>query len=154
MIYHDDIRRQGQWGHSSTFQFRWGNREEGNCFSRYRGGFTLDRSDQKLDQILPGNTDCIRAHIVKNFFVGRTKKVSSIGFDNNFDRVGHIEFFMDGYFEGLQVGLCKHVNIGHQQCASDDWSYNARRFLTDEDKVYFHQDVLFRRNLKCYSEPM
>ena len=103
---------------------------------------------------LSEDADCVRAHVTKNFFIAKTSTIAKIGgFDNNFKRVGHLEFFMDVFFAGLSVAVCKHVSVGHSKCATDDWRYNERRYLTEKDKSKFHRDILYRRKLKCVSEP-
>jgi len=149
-----------QWGDSSTLRFRWGSSEDGHCLSRYKGSFIapIETIGVHLGSLigvqLPDDADCVRAHVTKNFFIAKTSTIAKIGgFDNSFKRVGHLEFFMDAFFEGLSVAVCKHVSVGHSKCATDDWRYNQRRYLTDTDKNKFHRDLLFRRNLKCVSEP-
>ena len=73
------------WGYTSVFN-RVSGGSEGDCLYRLYGS----RGS------VPGYPTCKIADVIQNFFMTRTLSLRSVGFDGQFARVAHKEFFTDG----------------------------------------------------------
>ncbi|XP_032891363.1 beta-1,4 N-acetylgalactosaminyltransferase 2 [Amblyraja radiata] len=121
--------------------------DEGDCvFSQYGSFHPLD-----------GFPGCVVTSIVVNFFLAKTEKVQSVGFDPRFARVAHTEFFIDG-IGSLLVGYCTNVKVGHQKKGAGNKALNevenkyaAFRRL-DRNEFRSRLDMTYFKNrLKCYT---
>ncbi|XP_072417168.1 beta-1,4 N-acetylgalactosaminyltransferase 2-like [Chiloscyllium punctatum] len=136
----------------SRFQFKlWyekGN-DDGDCLFSQFGSF----------HALDGFPHCVVTSLVVNFFLARTQKVWSVGFDPRLSRVAHPEFFIDG-LGSLLVGSCNDVRIGHQKKVKQ-----TQESLKDVERKYAtfrHANkrqfksrlalVHFKNWLKCYAQ--
>ena len=72
------------WGYTSIFNRVHG--QNGDCLYRLYGHRGL----------VPNYPTCKYADLIQNFFLARTMSVRRIGFDGEFQRVAHKEFFADG----------------------------------------------------------
>ena len=75
------------WGYTSIFNRIHGN--SGDCLYRLYGH----------RGVVPNHPTCKYADLIQNFFLARTMAVRRIGFDGEFQRVAHKEFFADGLGE-------------------------------------------------------
>ncbi|XP_072343264.1 beta-1,4 N-acetylgalactosaminyltransferase 2-like [Scyliorhinus torazame] len=136
----------------SRFQFKlWyekGN-DDGDClFSQFGSFHTLD-----------GFPHCVVTSLVVNFFLARTQKVWSVGFDPRLSRVAHPEFFIDG-LGSLLVGSCNDVHIVHQKKekqTQESLKAVEKRYATfrHANKGQFKSRlamVHFKNWLKCYTQ--
>ncbi|XP_060704580.1 beta-1,4 N-acetylgalactosaminyltransferase 2-like [Hemiscyllium ocellatum] len=136
----------------SRFQFKlWyekGN-DDGDCLFSQFGSF----------HALDGFPHCVVTSLVVNFFLARTQKVWSVGFDPRLSRVAHPEFFIDG-LGSLLVGSCNDVHIGHQKKVKqtqESLKDVERRYATfrHANKRQFKSRlalVHFKNWLKCYAQ--
>nr|XP_006817452.1 PREDICTED: beta-1,4 N-acetylgalactosaminyltransferase 1-like [Saccoglossus kowalevskii] len=115
--------------------------EDGNCMARGQG---FQRNIEEYPQ-------CMLVDLVTNFFMAKTQTIRAIGFDPEFERVGHTEFFLDG-FGRMRVASCKDVFILHKSENSVKYSKFRRGSVGSHiDLVYGHEQyVMFKNNLKCY----
>ena len=61
--------------------------------------FTVSKPQKRLyghRGAVPNYPTCKYADLIQNFFMARTLSVRQIGFDGQFERVAHKEFFADG----------------------------------------------------------
>ncbi|XP_032890688.1 beta-1,4 N-acetylgalactosaminyltransferase 2-like [Amblyraja radiata] len=121
--------------------------DEGDCVFSQHGSF----------HPLDGFPGCVVTSVVVNFFLARTEKVRSVGFDPRFARIAHTEFFIDG-IGSLLVGYCTNVKVGHQKKGAGNKAQNEvenkyatfRRF--DRTKLQSRLDTTsFKNRLKCYT---
>ncbi|XP_078063368.1 beta-1,4 N-acetylgalactosaminyltransferase 2-like [Mustelus asterias] len=136
----------------SRFQFKlWYEKgsDDGDClFSQFGSFHTLD-----------GFPRCVVTSLVVNFFLARTQKVWSVGFDPRLSRVAHPEFFIDG-LGSLLVGSCNDVHIVHQKKekqTQESLKAVERRYATfrHANKSQFKSRlalVHFKNWLKCYTQ--
>ncbi|XP_078063371.1 beta-1,4 N-acetylgalactosaminyltransferase 2-like [Mustelus asterias] len=137
----------------NRFHFRlWhekGNEDDGEClFSKPGGFYTLD-----------GFPNCVITSGVVNFFMARTEKILSVGFDPRLARVAHSEFFIDGLGR-LLVGSCNDVTVGHQAKTKQtndsvkavEQKYAKFRQPTKHDREYKLALHYFKNHLKCYTQ--
>ncbi|XP_072417758.1 beta-1,4 N-acetylgalactosaminyltransferase 2-like [Chiloscyllium punctatum] len=137
----------------NRFHFRlwyeYGNPDDGECLFSKGGGF----------HPLDGFPNCVITSGVVNFFLARTSKILSVGFDPRLARVAHSEFFIDGLGR-LLVGSCNDVIVGHQthqrskndtQKAVEEKYARFRRPSAHETnyKLALHY---FKNHLKCYTK--
>ncbi|MEE6521558.1 hypothetical protein FKM82_019824 [Ascaphus truei] len=123
--------------------------EEGDCLHWRAGGY------QKIE----GFPDCVLTGGVVNFFLARTDRVLSVGFDPKLQRVAHTEFFVDGLGR-LRVGSCSHVSIGHQDkkpptdeaMAQVNRKYDSFRANTQEQVKYKLGLHYFKNRLSCFTK--
>ncbi|XP_055513236.1 beta-1,4 N-acetylgalactosaminyltransferase 2-like isoform X1 [Leucoraja erinacea] len=121
--------------------------DEGDCVFSQNGSF----------HPLDGFPGCVVTSIVVNFFLAKTEKVWSVGFDPRFARIAHTEFFIDG-IGSLLVGYCTNVKVGHQKKGEKDKALNevenkyaAFRRL-DRNEFRSRLDMTYFKNrLKCYT---
>ena len=95
---------------------------------------------------VPGYPQCVFADRVTNFFMARTRAVQKIGFDRYFKRIGHIEFFMDGY-HSLRSACCTDVQADHVSGGSAFYRRyrNVNRQYMKDLRAY----SAFKYNAKC-----
>ncbi|XP_078469197.1 beta-1,4 N-acetylgalactosaminyltransferase 1-like [Lampetra fluviatilis] len=116
-----------------------GSPEEGDCLFRLSGSY------QQLD----GFPSCDIVDVVVNFFMARTTSVRAVGFDPQFSRVGHTEFFIDGLGK-LRVATCSDVSIGHAaKMPGSQQKYNKFRRAPDAHSRTVRA-LFFKNHLKCY----
>ncbi|XP_077989947.1 beta-1,4 N-acetylgalactosaminyltransferase 1-like [Glandiceps talaboti] len=114
----------------------------GDCMLRNRG---FQRNIEEYPE-------CMIVDLVTNFFMAKTQKVRAVGFDPQFERVGHTEHFVDG-FGKLRVASCKDVFIIHK---SDKNNIKYKKFRRGGEsshisRYYGHEQyVMFKNNLKCF----
>ncbi|XP_067869164.1 beta-1,4 N-acetylgalactosaminyltransferase 2-like [Heterodontus francisci] len=137
----------------NRFQFKlWyekGNDDDGDCLFSKTGGF----------HALDGFPNCAITSGVVNFFLARTEKILSVGFDPRLARVAHSEFFIDGLGR-LLVGSCKDVIVGHQKKNSPtdvslkavEQKYAKFRWPTKRESDYKLGLHYFKNHLKCYTK--
>uniref|UniRef100_UPI00398EAE38 beta-1,4 N-acetylgalactosaminyltransferase 2-like n=1 Tax=Pristiophorus japonicus TaxID=55135 RepID=UPI00398EAE38 len=135
------------------YQFKmWyeeGNSDDGNCLFSKSGSF----------HALDGFPNCVVTSCVVNFFLAKTRKVLSAGFDPRLARVAHSEFFIDGLGR-LLVGSCNDVTISHQRSGNprdDSLKAVEKKYAPFrqpnkagwDNKLALHY---FKNNLKCYTK--
>ncbi|XP_048416626.1 beta-1,4 N-acetylgalactosaminyltransferase 2-like [Stegostoma tigrinum] len=137
----------------NQFHFRlWyenGNLDDGECLISKTGGF----------HGLDGFPHCVVTTGVVNFFLARTLKILSVGFDPRLARVAHSEFFIDGLGR-LLVGSCNDVIVRHQTHKSPtneslkavEQKYAKFRQPSKHDTDYKLALHYFKNHLKCYTK--
>ncbi|XP_077985233.1 beta-1,4 N-acetylgalactosaminyltransferase 2-like [Glandiceps talaboti] len=91
---------------------------------------------------------CDVTDAVINFFMAKTAVVRQIGFDPEYQRIGHIEFFIDGLGK-MRVAACKDVDVGHERVRSPRYMfYRTRRDDSTYPKRHANH-LLFSNNLQC-----
>ncbi|XP_048470574.1 beta-1,4 N-acetylgalactosaminyltransferase 2-like isoform X3 [Rhincodon typus] len=137
----------------NQFQFKlWyekGNDDDGDCLFSKPGSF----------HALDGFPNCHLTSVVVNFFLAKTSKILSVGFDPRLARVAHPEFFIDGLGR-LLVGSCNDVIVSHQTTMSP--SNNTLKAIEEKYAKYRrraqwetdlkHRLHYFKNHLKCYSK--
>ncbi|XP_070582094.1 beta-1,4 N-acetylgalactosaminyltransferase 1-like [Ptychodera flava] len=115
--------------------------EGGDCLRRFG---TSHRTLEEYPQ-------CMVVDMVTNFFMAKTLAVRAVGFDPFFKRIGHMEFFLDG-FGSLRVATCKDVFIIHKRDNANNKKYvSFRNRQNDEgDRERNIQRTLFKNNLQCF----
>ncbi|XP_072343259.1 beta-1,4 N-acetylgalactosaminyltransferase 2-like isoform X3 [Scyliorhinus torazame] len=136
----------------NKFQFKlWyekGNEDDGECLFSKPGGF----------HALDGFPHCVVTSGVVNFFMARTAKILSVGFDPRLARIAHSEFFIDALGR-LLVGSCNDVTISHQakrntenvSVKAVEQKYAKFRWPTKHDTEYKLALHYFKNHLKCYT---
>ncbi|XP_067869036.1 beta-1,4 N-acetylgalactosaminyltransferase 2-like [Heterodontus francisci] len=137
----------------NRFQFKlWyekGTDDDGDCLISKAGSF----------HALDGFPNCVITSGVVNFFMARTEKILSVGFDPRLARVAHSEFFIDGLGR-LLVGSCNDVTVGHQKKDSPtdvslkavEQKYAKFRQPTKRESHYKLALHYFKNHLKCYTK--
>ncbi|XP_070554318.1 beta-1,4 N-acetylgalactosaminyltransferase 1-like [Ptychodera flava] len=116
--------------------------EDGDCMMRNRG----------FQRYLEEYPECMIVDLVTNFFMAKTLSVRAVGFDPQFERVGHTEHFVDA-FGHLRIASCRDVFIIHK---SDKNNVKYAKFRRGGEsspvsRYYGHdQYILFKNNFKCY----
>ena len=89
---------------------------------RGREGFCLRyrRGDHKP---VEGYPHCLHSDRTPNFFMARTRSVQRIGFDPQYNHIGHIEFFIDGY-DSLKSVCCTDRYVDHIRGGSAFYNKN------------------------------
>ncbi|XP_070554747.1 beta-1,4 N-acetylgalactosaminyltransferase 2-like [Ptychodera flava] len=116
-----------------------GGDENGDCLFRKPG------SHRKLKNY----PQCNRADVVVNFFMAKTLSVRRIGFDPEYQRLGHTEFFMDGLGH-LSVATCSDVTVKHARYKPENYMYYRNRKDDPNDLEKSVEHTLFKNNLKCF----
>uniref|UniRef100_UPI00398E3975 beta-1,4 N-acetylgalactosaminyltransferase 2-like n=1 Tax=Pristiophorus japonicus TaxID=55135 RepID=UPI00398E3975 len=137
----------------NRFQFKmWyeeGNVDDGDCLFSKSGSF----------HPLDGFPNCVVTSGAVNFFLARTEKILSVGFDPRLARVAHSEFFVDGLGR-LLVGSCNDVTVSHQKRdrPKDDSlkavenRYATFRWNSQAGANYKLALHYFKNHLKCYTK--
>uniref|UniRef100_A0A4W3K770 Glycosyltransferase 2-like domain-containing protein n=1 Tax=Callorhinchus milii TaxID=7868 RepID=A0A4W3K770_CALMI len=105
-------------------------------------------------QALDGFPNCEITSCVVNFFMARTEKVWSVGFDPRLSRIAHPEFFIDGLGQ-LSVGSCSDVVIGHQSKGEPSNQTLAglektyKTFRRKSQTIFKKSLYYFKNHLKC-----
>ncbi|XP_077986171.1 beta-1,4 N-acetylgalactosaminyltransferase 1-like [Glandiceps talaboti] len=95
--------------------------------------------------------ECFFADGTTNFFMARTSTTRSVGFDPVYDRVGHIEFHIDGLGKLRMMG-CTDVNILHKQVTNKKYlSYREYGQQFNKNRSSCNLHTLFKNNLKCFN---
>ncbi|XP_077583152.1 beta-1,4 N-acetylgalactosaminyltransferase 1 [Stigmatopora nigra] len=94
--------------------------EDGDCLHLRRG----------FHHVIQGFPNCVVTDGVINFFLARTDKIQQVGFDPRFNRVAHLEFFIDG-LGMLHVGSCDDVIVDHASKIKLPWTKTS-----ESDKAY------------------
>ncbi|XP_002741438.1 beta-1,4 N-acetylgalactosaminyltransferase 1-like [Saccoglossus kowalevskii] len=136
--------------------------EAGNKFIRNRFYKTMEldpgdedgdcmRRDGTYHRKLEGYPRCMVVDVVTNFFMAKTQSVRAVGFDPAYQRIGHTEFFLDG-FGSLRVASCKDVFIIHKRDNAGNKKYVEfrNRQRGGDDKHENIQHTLFKNNLHCF----
>lgn len=120
----------------------------GDCLRQKRG----------FHHELVGFPNCVVTDGVVNFFLARTDKVREVGFDPRFNRVAHLEFFLDG-LGSLRVGSCSDVVVDHASKVKLPWTSKNARAETyahyrypgslDQSQVAKHRLLFFKHRLQC-----
>ncbi|XP_075811039.1 beta-1,4 N-acetylgalactosaminyltransferase 1 isoform X2 [Microtus pennsylvanicus] len=120
----------------------------GDCL-RHKRGFHHE---------LLGFPNCVVTDGVVNFFLARTDKVREVGFDPRFNRVAHLEFFLDG-LGSLRVGSCSDIVVDHASKVKLPWvskdtqadTYARYRYpgSLDQSQVAKHRLLFFKHRLQC-----
>ncbi|KAL4646158.1 beta-1,4 N-acetylgalactosaminyltransferase 1-like isoform X1 [Arapaima gigas] len=129
-------------GQPNTYQFTINLQdgdEDGDCLHLQSGFY----------HTIAGFPRCVFTDAVVNFFLARTDKVRQVGFDLNFARIGHLEFFIDG-LGSLYVGSCDDVVISHP-ALNHGQKYNSFRYPSENAR--FNHTILFyfKNRLQCVS---
>ncbi|XP_077986954.1 beta-1,4 N-acetylgalactosaminyltransferase 1-like [Glandiceps talaboti] len=115
--------------------------EDGDCLRR----------TGEYYRVLEKYPQCMVVDMVTNFFMAKTEPIKAVGFDPFFQRIGHMEFFLDG-LGLLTVATCKDVFIIHKRDNANNQKYvSYRNRKNDEsDKERNIQRTLFKNNLQCF----
>ncbi|XP_070552379.1 beta-1,4 N-acetylgalactosaminyltransferase 2-like [Ptychodera flava] len=114
--------------------------ESGDCLIRNLGSH----------RTLKNYPRCYRSDIVINFFMAKTLSVKRIGFDPEYSRVGHTEFFIDGLGQ-LSVAICFDVTVKHARYKPEKYLFYRRRQNDPENLNKSVEHTLFKNNLKCFA---
>ncbi|XP_066473023.1 beta-1,4 N-acetylgalactosaminyltransferase 1 [Tiliqua scincoides] len=137
-------------GYTATYRQRisvQAGNEEGDCLHIRQG----------YHHIIEGFPDCVVTDGVINFFLARTDKVLQVGFDPRLNRVGHLEFFIDG-LGMLHVGSCSSVVVNHASKLKLPWlkterekQYAKFRYpsSTDNSMITKQNLFFFKNHFKC-----
>ncbi|XP_002731961.1 beta-1,4 N-acetylgalactosaminyltransferase 1-like [Saccoglossus kowalevskii] len=111
------------------------------CVSRRKGNYGK----------VEGFPQCNVTDEVTNFFMAKTLSVREVGFDPEFARVAHYEFFWDGLGR-LAVASCDDVTVRH----FFDRSKNSEKYeeyrQNENDNFHYYDRLLYsvyKNNLKC-----
>ncbi|XP_077868382.1 LOW QUALITY PROTEIN: beta-1,4 N-acetylgalactosaminyltransferase 1-like [Saccoglossus kowalevskii] len=74
--------------------------------------------------------------------------VRNVGFDPEYRRIGHSEFFIDGLGK-LRVISCKDVDVDHVQVRNPKYSKYRMRTIDTTDAKRHTNHLFFNNNLKC-----
>ncbi|XP_059494693.1 beta-1,4 N-acetylgalactosaminyltransferase 2-like isoform X2 [Stegostoma tigrinum] len=153
VLENTDLDVVGASVNGNRFQFKlWyekGNDDDGDCLFSKPGSFYA----------LNGFPNCHLTSVVVNFFLAKTSKILSVGFDPQLARVAHPEFFIDGLGR-LLVGSCSDVIISHQTTMSPsnntlkaiEQKYAKYRRRAQWETDLKHRLHYFKNHLKCYSK--
>ncbi|XP_077984563.1 beta-1,4 N-acetylgalactosaminyltransferase 2-like [Glandiceps talaboti] len=92
---------------------------------------------------------CHVTNIVLNFFMAKTLSVRNIGFDPHFERVGHSEFFFDG-FGYLRVATCSDFIANHRPSRPKKYMRYRNRQVDPTDEHRNVQYILYKNYLQCF----
>ena len=133
-----------RWGYTSSLE-RVAGGHEGDCL--YRTFASRGK--------IPGFPNCRLADVIQNFYMARSLKLRSVGFDGIFKRISHKEFFLDSLGK-LKIGYCSDFSIGHNHnCLTTQGQvdrYSKYREPNDDELNRIDQSWFYRSNLKCISE--
>jgi len=130
------------WGYTSIFNRIHGN--SGDCLYRLYGH----------RGVVPNHPTCKYADLIQNFFLARTMAVRRIGFDGEFQRVAHKEFFADGLGE-LKIAFCSNISVDHEHsCLRSSAAEEYQKYRKpDEDEIaHINRAWFHRSNFKCIAE--
>ena len=116
------------WGMFNRLHFD----NDDSCVIHSRGW--ISDGDEKVtpDAFSSLNYVCRNVDMTINFWMARTKTVRSIGFDNNFKRFAHKEFFIDGRGK-MAIAQCGKPTVHHngeckQQYGNLNSVYHDKRY--------------------------
>ncbi|XP_077984568.1 beta-1,4 N-acetylgalactosaminyltransferase 2-like [Glandiceps talaboti] len=92
---------------------------------------------------------CHVTNIVLNFFMAKTLSVRNIGFDPQFERVGHWEFFLDGYGY-LRVASCSDFIANHHQSHNEKYRKYRNNLVNSAYYDMISQYLPFKHYLQCF----
>jgi hypothetical protein len=82
----------------------------------YSGQFRISNATLYLESSNYGTEmGCSIVDFVPNLFLGRTKQVTSVGWDSRFKVGEHEDFFLRAKYRKLKVGTCPAVWVWHKQ---------------------------------------
>uniref|UniRef100_A0A8C4WUB9 Glycosyltransferase 2-like domain-containing protein n=1 Tax=Eptatretus burgeri TaxID=7764 RepID=A0A8C4WUB9_EPTBU len=130
----------------NTFQRRL------HIFPETEGGFCVKRLGGSYHKV-PGFPRCVITDLVINFFMAKTERVRTVGFDPRLSRIAHTEFFIDGLGH-LQIASCDYVKIGHSRNLQDSTlqkQYNSFREVHNNPgfKTQALKNLAFKNRLTC-----
>ncbi|XP_077984300.1 beta-1,4 N-acetylgalactosaminyltransferase 2-like [Glandiceps talaboti] len=92
---------------------------------------------------------CHVTNIVINFFMAKTLSVRNIGFDPQFERVGHWEFFLDGYGY-LRVASCSDFIANHHRSHNKKYGKYRNGMVNLAYYGMIAQYLPFKHYLQCF----
>ncbi|XP_077985232.1 beta-1,4 N-acetylgalactosaminyltransferase 2-like [Glandiceps talaboti] len=123
--------------YNKCYVFKYGG-ESGDCLRTLYGSY---RPHERFPE-------CDVTDVVIDFFMAKTAVVRQVGFDPEYKRIGHSEFFIDGLGK-MRVASCKDVDVDHVQIRNS--KYNLYRSRKDDDTYprRHTNHLFFNNNLKC-----
>ncbi|XP_070554746.1 beta-1,4 N-acetylgalactosaminyltransferase 2-like [Ptychodera flava] len=112
--------------------------ENGDCLIRKMGSH----------RTMKNYPQCHRSDLVTNFFMAKTLSARRIGFDPEYKRVAHTEFFIDGLGQ-LSVAACPDVTCKHARYKPKNYLYYRQRRDDPKDLQNSVDHTVFKNNLKC-----
>ncbi|XP_077984566.1 beta-1,4 N-acetylgalactosaminyltransferase 2-like [Glandiceps talaboti] len=91
---------------------------------------------------------CRVTNMVLNFFMAKTLSVRNIGFDPQFERVGHWEFFLAG-LGYLRVASCSDFIAKHCRSLPEKYNIYRNKMVDPTYKYKKEQYTLFKHYLQC-----
>ncbi|XP_002735531.1 beta-1,4 N-acetylgalactosaminyltransferase 1-like [Saccoglossus kowalevskii] len=122
----------------SWAQASYTNEENGGCISESHASYGT----------LKEFPNCQLKDMVINFFMAKTEAVRKVGFDLEFERISHRDFYVDALGH-LRIALCDDVFIEHKQQNSEH--YLDYRLMKNEQcaSARYAEHILFKNNLRC-----
>ncbi|XP_077984564.1 beta-1,4 N-acetylgalactosaminyltransferase 2-like [Glandiceps talaboti] len=111
-------------------------------------GFCLYRKTG-VHRKLQNYPQCHVTNIVLNFFMAKTLSVRNIGFDPQFERVGHWEFFLDGYGY-LRVASCSDFIANHHRSNNEKYGKYRNGLVNLAYYDMIAQYLPFKHYLQCF----
>ena len=97
----------------------------------------------KISRIdLNGNLQ--QCDILHNFFIARTAKVISVGWDNVLKNYEHLDFFVQAKIKKVKVGYLPEVAVDHNRNPKDE-NYLSYRLDTKRYLDYFFKKYCIKR---------
>lgn len=132
-----------RWGYTSILERVKGD-SSGDCLYRLYGSRGT----------VPEYPTCKLADVIQNFYLARTLSLRSVGFDGNFERIAHKEFFTDGIGK-LKIAFCSNIAVKHDhQCLRPAQAEQYQKYRNPNELEYAHIDRSWyhRSNFKCIAE--
>ena len=118
---------------------------ENNKPLKYFGNFYYDDNTKsiKAKSEFSDFGEYKKCDIIVNFFIAKTEKIRSFGWDNDLKLAEHTAFFYDNK-TNLNVGFTDLISINHKKIRYDDYNQYRNR------GNYFFNEWLKKRNIQSY----
>ncbi|XP_002741838.1 beta-1,4 N-acetylgalactosaminyltransferase 2-like [Saccoglossus kowalevskii] len=93
--------------------------------------------------------NCNYKDVTPDFFLAKTEAVRKVGFDPEFERISHREFFIDG-IGYLKIAQCDDVVILHDRERNKVYNKYRHSNFPEPVAIEHSNHVLFKNNLQCY----
>ncbi|XP_077980439.1 beta-1,4 N-acetylgalactosaminyltransferase 1-like [Glandiceps talaboti] len=114
---------------------------DGNCV--YKGKSWRHRTLEEFP-------NCQVLDLVTDFWMAKTHAVRKAGgFDIEFERIGHREFFVDTIGQ-LHIAQCDDVSILHAPITNKNYEKYRRMEIDPSEKQRYVDHLLFKNNLQCF----
>ena len=118
---------------------------ENNKPLKYFGNFYYDDNTKsiKAKSEFSDFGEYKKCDIIVNFFIAKTEKIRSFGWDNDLKLAEHTAFFYDNK-ANLNVGFTDLISINHKKIRYDDYNQYRNR------GNYFFNEWMKKRNIQSY----